>query len=91
MVVSDSPHLMLTVRSESSMRSRCCSEACWTKSIAVQHARFVRLHFLEDAAQCGGERRPGLGPRRVERDPQEVREVLVLQPSIARVAFRCLH
>ena len=38
MVVSDSPHLMLTVSSESSIRSRCCSLACCTKSIAVQHA-----------------------------------------------------
>ena len=61
------------------------------EGIAVQHARLVCVHLLEDAAQCGGERRPGLGPRRIERDPQEVREVLVLQLSIARVAFRRLH
>ncbi len=38
MVVSDSPHLMLTVSSASSIRSRRCSVACWTKSTAVQHA-----------------------------------------------------
>src|SRR5262249_48678279 len=61
------------------------------EGIAVQHTCFVRAHLLEDATQCGGERRPGLGPRRIERDPQEAREVLVLQPAIARVAFRCLH
>ena len=66
-------------------------ELLGSEGIAVQHACFVCVHLLEYAAQCGGERRPGLGPRRIERDSQEVREVLVLQLSITRVAFRCLH
>src|SRR5262249_40894375 len=51
----------------------------------------VGVHLVDDATQCGGARRSGLGPRRIERNAKEAREVLVLQPAIARVAFRCLH